>query len=162
MSKDIHLAFELPNGVKLLVSGDLHELIKKYDVKAKDLWKVKPTTLKCNGAAVDTVTAALMKEAVSKFIQKCINEVRCTGADITIMRDFFKKEEIHAVQDISHFIDPCICPEGGCFPLIRVIEPGIAFKNLDVYISFDQLIKKIPNDQRKIFKQMMDEIIKQG
>jgi len=67
MSKDIHLAFELPNGVKLLVSGDLHELIEKYDVKAKDLWKVKRTTLKCNGAAVDTVTAALMKEVVNNF-----------------------------------------------------------------------------------------------
>ncbi|GAI68665.1 unnamed protein product [marine sediment metagenome] len=135
--EEIHLAYELSNGIKVMITGKVKELLKKYDLKVEELWKIGS-------------------------IGQCIEDIKCTGKCIQIMGPINKGNIVRVISDISLADDIwCICPEAGCIGAIFNLDPGIALKDPAIYISFKDLAKKISPDQRKPVLKMLKAMIEE-
>ncbi len=135
--EEIHLAYELSNGIKVMITGKVKELLKKYDLKVEELWKIGS-------------------------IGRCIGIINCTGSCIQIMGPMNKGNVVRVISDISLADDIwCICPEVGCIGAIFSLDPGIALKDPAIYISFKDLAKKISPDQRKPVLKMLKAMIEE-
>ncbi len=135
--EEIHLAYELSNGIKVMITGKVKDLLEKHKLRAEDLWKIGS-------------------------VGYCIDSINCTGSCIQIMGSINKGNVVRVISDISLADDIwCICPEGGCIGAIFSLEPGIALKDPAVYISFKELARKIHPDQRKPVLRMLEAMIKE-
>jgi len=135
--EEIHLAYELPNGIKVMITGKVKDLLEKHKLKAEDLWKIDS-------------------------IGYCIEDIKCSGACITIMAPINKGNVVRVISDITLADDIwCICPEAGCIGAIFSLEPGIALKDPAVYISFKDLARKIDPDRRKPVLKMLKAMIEE-
>lgn len=137
IKEEIHLAYELTNGVKVMITGKVKDLLEKHKLRVEDLWKLDS-------------------------IGYCIMDIKCTGSCITIMAPINKGNVVHVISDITLADDIwCICPEGDCTGAIFSLEPGIALKDPAVYISFKDLARKIDPDRRKPVLKMLKAMIEE-
>ncbi len=133
----IHLAYELSNGIKVMITGKVNELLGKYNLKAEELWKIDS-------------------------IRRCIESIKCSGACIQMMGPINKGNVVRVISDISLADDIwCVCPETGCIGAIFSLDPGIALKDPAIYISFKELARKINPDQRKSVLNMLKAMIEE-
>ena len=135
--EEIHLAYELSNGIKVMITGKVKELLHKYDLKVEELWKIGS-------------------------IGRCFEDIKCTGSCIQIMGPINKGNIVRVISDISIADDIwCICPESGCIGAIFSLEPGVALKDPAIYISFKELVNRISPDQRKPVLRMLQAMIEE-
>ena len=149
MGNEIHVVRKLANGGQIMVSGELTEILKEYNIKAEDLWKVFsderlcPDPVTCVGWQITRMGSASIATAL------CFAEVHCSGPQIRVMYRT-------SVKDI------CMCPEYGCIQLIGGLkDPGIFIKDPSILIPFEQIVKNIPKTHRKAYMQMMEEMMKE-
>jgi hypothetical protein len=135
MSKEIHIAYKLPNGVQVMISGEMKKLLEEYKIQPKDLWKV------------------------GQIVGLCVDDVHCMGKAIQVMKNVNFAASTHVFADVSFADDIwCICPEVQCPGAIRHLDPGMALRDPPIYISFKEMAKRIPVKDRKAFVSMLQQM----
>ncbi|MFW9893858.1 MAG: hypothetical protein ACFFFO_16755 [Candidatus Thorarchaeota archaeon] len=151
MGKEIQVVHELANGGKVMVSGQLAEILAEYKIDVANLWKAFTDTrlclepIDCEGKMIQVMGTGSIATATAL----CIEQVRCRGRQIWVMVQV-------GTSDI------CVCPEDDCMPLIhKFTDPGVFVRDPPIFIPFEQILKQIPAKHLKAYTQMIQQMMKE-